>query len=383
MIYTVPHYYGQFRCIASDCPDTCCAGWAIMIDGKSLEKYRHMEGRFGSRLHNSVNWRDASFKQYHGRCAFLNEENLCDLYTEAGSGYLCQTCRSYPRHVEEFEGCREISLCLSCIQAARIILGSDEPVRFITREDGREESDEDFDFFLYTKLMDARELAFKILQNRRMDSPARISLCLALAHDLQARMNRGMLCLSDQLFERCRRSLDTGDFKKKLEHSIISGPGRYDTMKEMFALFSGMETLKPDWPGYRNRLEEILYRGGREQYQADRRAFIHSAAGEKLDLWREQLMVYFVFTYFCGAVYNGTPFGKMKMAAAGVLLIEEMGQALWKARGGRLELEEFADAAHRFSREVEHSDVNKGYLESALVKSPVFCFKSLLNALNC
>ena len=29
-------------------------------------------------------WKEGSFKQYHGRCAFLNEENLCDIYSEAG-----------------------------------------------------------------------------------------------------------------------------------------------------------------------------------------------------------------------------------------------------------------------------------------------------------
>lgn len=34
---------------------------------------------------------------------------------------------------------------------------------------------------------------------------------------------------------------------------------------------------------------------------------------------REQLMVYFVFTYFCEAVYNGNPCGKRKLAAAAVL----------------------------------------------------------------
>ena len=47
-------------------------------------------------------------------------------------------------------------------------------------------------------------------------------------------------------------------------------------------------------------------------------------------------MVYFVFTYFCGAVYNGNPYGKMKMAATATLLIEELAQALWTDQGGRL-----------------------------------------------
>lgn len=140
MIYTVPHYYNHFKCIASECPDTCCAGWGIMIDRASLKKYRNMDGAFGSRLHHSIHWKDGSFKQYHGRCAFLNEENLCDIYSEAGPGYLCRTCRTYPRHTEEFEGCREMSLCLSCIEAARIILGCRETVRFITREDEHSDS---------------------------------------------------------------------------------------------------------------------------------------------------------------------------------------------------------------------------------------------------
>ena len=51
-----------------------------MIDRKSLENYRHMEGPFGNRLHNSIDWKESSFRQYEGRCAFLNEDNLCDIY---------------------------------------------------------------------------------------------------------------------------------------------------------------------------------------------------------------------------------------------------------------------------------------------------------------
>ena len=62
--------------------------------------------------------------------ALFNEENLCDLYAEKGEKMLCRTCRMYPRHIEEYEGIREISLSLSCVEAAKIILGGKEPVRF-------------------------------------------------------------------------------------------------------------------------------------------------------------------------------------------------------------------------------------------------------------
>ena len=70
MLYTFPHYYGQFKCIAGQCQDTCCAGWEIMIDNASLKKYKQVEGAFGNRLHNSINWKEGSFLQYDHRCAF-------------------------------------------------------------------------------------------------------------------------------------------------------------------------------------------------------------------------------------------------------------------------------------------------------------------------
>ena len=115
MQYLIPHYYKEFRCSGGVCPDTCCAGWQIQIDPASLKRYQKTKGALGSRLHNEIDWKEQSFRRYSGRCAFLNEENLCDLYLEGGGERaFCKTCRTYPRHIEEFEGLREISLSLSC-----------------------------------------------------------------------------------------------------------------------------------------------------------------------------------------------------------------------------------------------------------------------------
>ena len=38
MLYTIPDYYKEFQCIADKCEDTCCAGWQIVVDKKSLNK---------------------------------------------------------------------------------------------------------------------------------------------------------------------------------------------------------------------------------------------------------------------------------------------------------------------------------------------------------
>lgn len=103
MQITRPDYYKEFTCIADVCPDTCCAGWQIVIDEKSLKKYRRVKGPFRGRLHNDIDWKEQVFHQYHRRCAFLNEKNLCDIYSEIGKEMLCDTCRKYPRHIKNLK----------------------------------------------------------------------------------------------------------------------------------------------------------------------------------------------------------------------------------------------------------------------------------------
>ena len=378
MLYTYPHYYRKFQCIASECEDTCCVGWEIMIDNKALEKYKKAKGPIGNRLKNSINWKEGSFLQYHHRCAFLNDENLCDLYTEMGPDSLCRTCRMYPRHVEEFEGSREYSLCLSCMEAAKIILGCEEKVRFLTKEDEKDETYDDFDFFLYTKLMDARDLIFKILQDRSLDMKLRMAEVLALAHDLQRRVRDNVLYQADALFEKYNSPRRDAYFKEKL--ADIKGYSRYEAVKAVIALLEKMEPLNHQWPEYRDGLKVCLLEAGEAAYEANWKRFLESPEAVKLELWTEQLMVYFVYTYFCGGVYNENPYGKMKAAVISTLMIQDMMLAHWM-KHGTLTLKEAADVAHRYSREIEHSDENKGLLEDTLSCEGEFRLRALLAAL--
>ena len=91
-------------------------------------------------------------------------------------------------------------------------------------------------------------------------------------------------------------------------------------------------------------------------------------------------MVYFVYTYFCGGVYNENPYGKMKAAIVSTIMIQDMMMIHWK-KHGTLTLKEAADVAHRYSREIEHSDENKGLLEETLTREEEFRLRALLAAL--
>lgn len=380
MFITTPHYYHKFHCIAGDCEDTCCAGWQIGIDDRTKKKYRDYPGAFGNRLHNSIDWDKGVFRQYEGRCAFLNEDNLCDIYQEAGKSMLCKTCRTYPRHVEEFEGSREISLSLSCVEAARLILGCREPVRFLTREEAGEESYEDFDFFLYTKLEDTRDEMIKILQNRQYPIEIRMGAVMALAHDLQRRINRRELYGVDGLLERYRKEGALNRLQEKVLKYRISGAERFGRMEELFSFFDELEVLKADWPGYVASGRASLFGQGKEYYERLRSCFLQQKT-EEWDIFQEQLMVYFIFTYFCGAVYDERAYEKIKLAVVSTLLIGELVMAEWKAGQREPGLEALADAGHRYAKEVEHSDFNLNRLEALFQRRSVCRLESLLGVI--
>jgi lysine-N-methylase len=387
MKYTIPHYFEDFKCVAAECEDTCCAGWAIMIDEESLDKYKKLEGAIGNRVRNSVDWEKGSFCQYEGRCAFLNDDNLCDLHIEAGEPMLCNTCRDYPRHMEEFEGVREGSLSLSCIEAAKLILGGAAPVQFLEFEDDVEDEEyEDFDYLLFTKLMDAREKAISLLQNRKLDIKARMAMVLDLAHNMQKALDRQEIFQMDELLESFGTTEWILNFQQKTGDCVMGESEHCSAMRKMFRVFQQLEVLKSDWPEYVKKAEFTLFGEGQRDYEDSLRAF-HKSVGvksqqqEQWSVWLEHLMVYFVFTYFCGAVYDGNILGKMQTSIVSTLLIEELCHAKWKENVGVFHFETFVDIAHRVSREIEHSDINLLRLEKICEKGIIFQTAQLLRVI--
>ena len=140
----VPNYMADFKCIAGDCEETCCAGWYIAIDEPTYKKYKKvkqpdMKKRFDKELvvkKGSTPECAAKIKLKNNRCAFLAKDNLCDIYKQLGEQYLSQTCTMYPRNTNALGERLELSLALSCPEAARKILLRKEPIQFKVQEDG-------------------------------------------------------------------------------------------------------------------------------------------------------------------------------------------------------------------------------------------------------
>lgn len=129
MITEYPDYYKCFKCIADRCPKTCCAGWEIGIDEETYYFYQTVKGKTKEKLDRYLK-EDAEGFHFEltkeGRCPFLNEKNLCELYMEFGERGMSITCKEHPRFITECGDYCQIDISLSCPEANRLFFNSVE-----------------------------------------------------------------------------------------------------------------------------------------------------------------------------------------------------------------------------------------------------------------
>ncbi len=121
-----PQYYRSFRCLAERCPDSCCRDWEVEVDEETVEHYCTLPGPLGEDLRKALTRHEGTFllENHHGRCPMLREDGLCRIQSELGEQALCCTCRDFPRLRHDYGSFTELSLELSCPEAARLILSA-------------------------------------------------------------------------------------------------------------------------------------------------------------------------------------------------------------------------------------------------------------------
>lgn len=126
MKHLYPTYYKRFRCIAADCPDSCCQGWDVVIDSDTEAFYHSVPGDFGEKLREAIYTDNDGDRVFHlakqKKCPFWGEDRLCDIFRELGEEHLCATCAQFPRITMDYTTFTEHTLALACPEAARLIL---------------------------------------------------------------------------------------------------------------------------------------------------------------------------------------------------------------------------------------------------------------------
>jgi lysine-N-methylase len=131
----LPRYSDHFRCIGPACEDSCCIGWSVPIDRATYEKYQTIAAgplRTAIDAHilpepaGAAGAGPGQFAKVQmpdsKRCPFLTEHRFCSIQSEHGQAFLSTTCATYPRIVHWIDSLKDMTLSLSCPEAARLVL---------------------------------------------------------------------------------------------------------------------------------------------------------------------------------------------------------------------------------------------------------------------
>lgn len=326
MKHYYPAYYKAFRCIAADCPDSCCQGWDVVIDSDAESYYRTVDGDLGDKLRGAIytdSDGDRVFRlEAKKKCPFWGEDKLCDIYRTLGEEHLCATCAQFPRLRMEYADFCEHSLALACPEAARLILTVDKSYSAFTQEAAAGCEDYDADR-MHVLLKSRRECAEKILAE--IPLAERLHNCLTIASQVQERLS-----------------------PTESACDVSYAP---DALAGWFA-----------------KLEYIDDRSGKMIVQA-----CHAADLSKQESELTRLALYYLYRYWLNAVDTYDVLAPTAHMIVSIAIISNL------SRENRLAL---AEAAQLYSKEVEQSYENMERLFDAYAFDPCFHPENILKLLH-
>ena len=408
MKYYYPDYFKDFKCVGGKaCPDSCCIVWQINVDKDTLKKYKMVDGSLGKRMAEKINQKTGQIKQ-HGeerRCEFLNDDNLCDIVATLGDDYLCETCRTHPRHEEVYDNVRERSIAITCPIACKTLLERETPVVIKSKEvPSKKEHDKNFDEPLFEQVLFARDELLKLEQKRDISIAQRMTLILGMSHDIERRFRKRAVRKKNGIITKLipshpEISLDekeaikqiaaeyqkTNAYTKMSSHitknadseKIIVETENHTAlgiMTDMLFSLCTMEALKPAWIPYLQSILNIRNDYEDTEYEALQKEF----AGVIKETMLEQLLFYFSYVYCGSSVYDEMLFAKIKMAVVNTLIIRELWFMKWLENDKSIDIDEQTELAHWYVREIENSDENMEQWDSLMQRNPRFAFKKLL-----
>ena len=322
-----PIYFDSFRCIASSCPDSCCKEWDVQIDEASAALYRALPGALGDclRSHLVVADGETFMSIVDGRCPMWRGDGLCRIQAELGEDSLCKTCRDFPRLTHDYGSFTEYALELSCPEAARIILGTPDPMPVTLEVPGGDAPE--YDPADMEILLRSREAVRKLLAESRRSVAQTLALLLKIASEAQAELNgEEILPVDDDAFLRQigeTRCLP-GDFQAILN------------------FYKSLEILTPQWA-----------------------ARLDSPAPAPWERRHLTLARYFVDRYWLQAISDFDLLGRAAFVLVSCMVIRHLGGDL-------------VQTAQLYSKEIENDADNVAAILDAAYENPAFESSRLL-----
>ena len=332
-------YVNKFSCLAGACPDTCCKDWQIILDADAITRYASLPGALGEQVRAAMLTENGEtrFRERDGKCVLLREDGLCPLQADYGADMLCRTCLTHPRFTEVYGQTAELTLSISCPEAARLLLEHDAPLALTETDDGGPVVPNELDPELYPALLAARTASIRLAQDRARPIADRLALILLLARRVQWLLDEGR----DELVPVLARRFLGKQYQEQRLVRLARLRSRNGRFFPCWMVLNNMEHLT-------RRFEAMLdAAAGQDTPPASFRA--------EFAVQYENLLVYFLFRLALKAVNDRQYLARIEMCVFHLLCLRELG-------ADAKTVPELTAAASLYSKEVEHSEDNQALL---------------------
>lgn len=360
MKYLSLETFNDFICIGEKCPFTCCGGgWRIIIDDDTYEYYKTVTGDFGERLRRSVQCKDGinSFiLNDQGRCPFLNERKLCDIYINLGEEHLSCTCTNYPRYMFYVGDIGFAGVSISCPEVSGFLLSRKEPLLIDFSEDEMNYADnEKTDWKLFNSSTRAFTQIVTIAQNRTLNIRERYALVIVFAFQFQRYIDEGretddLISLFSSPDDYIQLIPQTGVCQKDYS-------GKISFFTELMSYYRNLNDYKNVLPEV---CELIDYFSKPDNTSLEYETLVKSFEWidtEDNQIWLENFLIYLIYKYFMQGFDNIDFFYKTKIGLVLVFNVVISILSFYRVMSG-----ENADFDYtvlliaRISRLAEHND---------------------------
>lgn len=291
----------DFKCVGSECPYTCCAGgWKIAVDSNTDAYYQTVTGDFGVKLKQCISRENEPhyfILTESGRCPFLNDQNLCDIYINLGEDHLCKTCTSYPRYGFVAGDVQFGGVSISCPEVAKFLLKHKEKLQIDFAEKKKKEKIESWiNWEVFNNAIRAYTIAVEMAQDREYAMNERLAALTIFLFQFQSYIDTGKD--PSGLFELFS---DHSNFSQILPQSGIYNrdldykAGFLAALSGFFRRIKGFERTLPEL------YELVAYFVHDDQITVERdklnSAYLYFDDKET-QIWLEQILVYTLHRYF-------------------------------------------------------------------------------------
>ena len=152
---------------------------------------------------------------------------------------------------------------------------------------------------------------------------------------------------------------------------------RQSTFRKISDILLGLEQINSDWNDYISGVKEHLYKELSEYDYNTLFVEFRKYMNDK-NIEQRNIFLYYLYTYFLGAVYDFNALGMIKFAVISLYIVEELEFDLWLRNDKKISFEERVVISYKYSRQVEHSDNNLMALEGLLTAHPVFGLDNMI-----